>query len=105
MAFTSSGPRNIRNAMYASDPGPLDSRCSCAACTRFSRAYIRHLFAAGEILGHRMLTLHNVTFYQRLMSEAREAIDRGAFEAFDREFRLRYRESREAGPTDGQENP
>jgi queuine tRNA-ribosyltransferase len=105
MAFTSAGTLNIRNAAHATDAGPLDPRCSCEACARFSRAYVRHLFTAGEILGHRMLTLHNVTFYQTLMAEAREAIDRGAFDAFDREFRLRYRASRGAGPSGDQETP
>jgi queuine tRNA-ribosyltransferase len=91
MAFISTGPINIRNAAFARDPGPLDPRCSCAACARFSRAYLRHLHQAGEILAHRMLTLHNVTFYQTLMAEARGAIARGDFDAFDREFRHRYR--------------
>jgi queuine tRNA-ribosyltransferase len=106
MAFTSAGPLNIRNAAHARDPAPLDARCSCEACVRFSRAYVRHLFTAGEILAHRMLTLHNVTFYQTLMAEAREAIDRGAFDAFDREFRLRYRATRGAGsPARDQETP
>lgn len=91
MAFTSSGTLNIRNAVHARSPLPLDPRCACEACARFSRAYLRHLHAAGEILAHRMLTLHNVTFYQTLMREAREAIDRGAFDVYEREFRSRYR--------------
>ncbi|HLQ65792.1 MAG TPA: tRNA guanosine(34) transglycosylase Tgt [Candidatus Limnocylindrales bacterium] len=92
MAFTSAGTLNIRNAEHTRSALPLDPRCSCEACARFSRAYLRHLHQAGEILAHRMLTLHNVTFYQTLMAEAREAIDRGAFDAFGREFRRRYRE-------------
>ena len=91
MAFTSEGTLNIRNAVHARSPAPLDPRCGCEACARFSRAYLRHLHQAGEILAHRMLTLHNVTFYQTLMREAREAIDRSAFDVYEREFRSRYR--------------
>jgi len=99
MAFTSAGPLNIRNAAHARAPEPLDPRCSCEACARFSRAYLRHLHQAGEILAHRMLTLHNVTFYQTLMREARDAIVRGAFDEYEREFRRRYRAGRdEASP-------
>ena len=92
MAFTSEGPLNIRNAAHAEDARPLDDRCRCEACASFSRAYLRHLHQAGEILAHRMLTLHNVTFYQTLMREARLAIERGEFDAFVEEFRRRYRE-------------
>ena len=98
MAFTSGGPVNIRNAVHAEDAGPLDERCGCEACARFSRAYIRHLHQAGEILAHRMLTLHNVTFYQTLLREARLALTRGEFDPFVEEFRRRYRE-RPAAPT------
>jgi queuine tRNA-ribosyltransferase len=92
MAFTSEGPRNIRNASYAEDAGPLDPDCACEACTRFSRAYFRHLHLAGEILAHRMLTLHNLTFYQTLMLRARAAIDRDGFDGFAESFRARYRD-------------
>jgi queuine tRNA-ribosyltransferase len=97
MAFTPLGPINIRNAVHARDPRPLDERCACEACGRFSRAYLRHLHQAGEILAHRMLTLHNVTFYQRLMKEARSAVERGDFDAFAQEFRSGYRD-RPAAP-------
>lgn len=104
MAFTSEGTLNIRNAAHARSPLPLDPRCGCAACARFTRAYLRHLHQAGEILAHRMLTLHNVTFYQTLMKEAREAIDRGAFDVYEREFRRRYRARRDdASPPEAQE--
>jgi queuine tRNA-ribosyltransferase len=92
MVFTSVGPLNIRNAEHTRSALPLDPRCACEACARFTRAYLRHLHQAGEILAHRMLTLHNVTFYQTLMTEAREAIDRGAFDAFGHQFRRRYRD-------------
>ena len=104
MVFTSAGTLNIRNAIHARSPLPIDPRCGCEACARFSRAYLRHLHLAGEILAHRMLTLHNVTFYQTLMKEAREAIDRGAFAVYARQFRSRYRP--EPGPPpEAQENP
>jgi queuine tRNA-ribosyltransferase len=90
MAFTSEGPINIRNAAHARDPRPLDAGCRCEACAQFSRAYLRHLHQGGEILAHRMLTLHNVTFYQTLMFAARAAIERGAFDDFAGAFRSGY---------------
>ena len=92
MAFTSGGPLNVRNAANARDPRPLDPSCSCEACALFTRAYLRHLHLAGEILAHRMLTLHNVTFYQTLMAGARAAIEEGSFDAYARAFEDRYRE-------------
>ncbi|HEY6221785.1 MAG TPA: tRNA guanosine(34) transglycosylase Tgt [Candidatus Eisenbacteria bacterium] len=92
MAFTPDGPLNIRNAAHARDPRPLDPECACDACLQFSRAYLRHLHQAGEILAHRMLTLHNVTFYQTLMSAARAAIERRSFDEFAGAFRARYRD-------------
>ncbi len=92
MAFTHDGPINIRNAVHARDPRPLDTECGCEACVEFSRAYLRHLHIAGEILAHRMLTLHNVTFYQTLMAGARAAIERGAYDEFHRAVTERYRE-------------
>jgi len=91
-AFTSEGPLHIRNAAHTRDPSPLDPACACDACRQFSRAYLRHLYLAGEILAHRMLTLHNVTFYQTLMSAARAAIEGGAFDDFAGNFRARYRD-------------
>ena len=104
MAFTADGPLNIRNAVHTRDPAPLDATCACPACARFSRAYLRHLHQAGEILAHRMLTLHNLTFYQTLMASARSAIERGAFEAAADSFRARYRVDRAAGgPTTPEE--
>jgi queuine tRNA-ribosyltransferase len=92
MAFTAEGPLAIRNAAHARDPRPLDPECACEACRTHSRAYLRHLHLANEILAHRMLTLHNVTFYQTLMSSARDSIERDTFDAFARRFRERYRE-------------
>ncbi len=92
MAFTSEGPLNIRNAGHARSGSPLDADCRCEACALFTRAYLRHLHITGEILAHRMLTLHNVTFYQTLMGAARTAIERGEFAEFTRRFQERYRE-------------
>jgi queuine tRNA-ribosyltransferase len=96
MAFTSEGPVNIRNAEHTRSDRPLDPSCACEACTLLTRAYLRHLHLSGEILAHRMLTLHNVTFYQTLMREARLALERGEFDPFVEEFRRRYRERPDA---------
>ncbi len=74
-AFTSAGRVTIKHARYRDDPRPLDPSCACYTCSRFSRAYLRHLFTANELLSPRLLTLHNVTFYQRLMARIREAIE------------------------------
>jgi queuine tRNA-ribosyltransferase len=77
MAFVSGGRVSIRNARHREDDGPLEPGCACAACTRFSRAYLRHLFTAGEILGARLLTTHNLHFYLSRMAALRHAIERG----------------------------
>lgn len=77
MAFTSRGPVRIRNSVHTRDEGPLDAECACTACTRFSRAYLRHLFVAKEMLGPILLSLHNIAFYQRLVRQLREAILHG----------------------------
>jgi queuine tRNA-ribosyltransferase len=79
-AFTSAGKVNIRNAAYTKDFNrPLDENCSCYACSNFSRAYVRHLYMAGEILAIRLMTLHNIHFYMELVRQARENIIAGAF--------------------------
>ncbi|MCA9033614.1 MAG: tRNA guanosine(34) transglycosylase Tgt [Planctomycetaceae bacterium] len=77
MAFTSSGPVRLRNAVHQRDDSPLDLECSCVACTRYSRAYLRHLFVAKEMLGPILLSLHNITFYQTLVRNLRKAIIAG----------------------------
>ena len=77
VAFTSRGRVTIKHARHRDDPGPLDPACPCYACGRFGRAYLRHLFTANEILAPRLLTLHNVTFYQSLMARIRRAIEEG----------------------------
>jgi queuine tRNA-ribosyltransferase len=81
-ALTARGRLNLRNARYARDPGPLEADCPCPACTRFSRAYVRHLVNQDEILGLRLLSLHNLWFVHRLTAGARTAIQRGEFEAY-----------------------
>jgi queuine tRNA-ribosyltransferase len=89
-AFTSAGPVSIKQARWARDAAPLDAACGCYTCRRFSRAYLRHLFVAEELLAYRLLTLHNVHFYLGLMAAMREAIATGAFDAFRARFYARY---------------
>jgi len=89
-AFTPDGPLNIGNARFARDAGPLDPGCPCAACRQFSRAYLRHLFGARELLAYRLLTLHNVTFFQGLMRDMRRAVADGGFGPFRSRFLARY---------------
>lgn len=86
MAFTDSGPIRLRNAKYIMDDAPLETECPCVACQR-SRGYIRHLFMAGEMLGPILLSIHNITYYQRLVSRAREAILTNQFTQFAQNLR------------------
>jgi len=79
MAFTSEGRLAIRNAEHRDDPRPLDPACECGACMRFSRAYVRHLFVTGEILGARLLTTHNLHFYLSRVARLRAAIEDGRY--------------------------
>jgi queuine tRNA-ribosyltransferase len=88
-ALTWEGRLNLRNARFASDPRPLDEDCRCPACTRHSRAYIRHLVNQEEILGLRLLSLHNLRFVIDLVGAARQAIERGAFESWRDDARTR----------------
>jgi queuine tRNA-ribosyltransferase len=81
-ALTWEGRLNLRNARHAHDPSPLDEGCACPACTRFSRAYLRHLVNQQELLGHRLLTLHNLRFVLDLVAGARNAIERGELQAY-----------------------
>jgi len=81
-ALTADGRLNLRNARYARDPGPIEEGCDCPACGRFTRAYVRHLINQQEILGLRLLSLHNLRFVLRLTENARAAIERGEFAAF-----------------------
>jgi len=88
-ALTWEGRLNLRNARFARDPRPLDESCACPACTRHSRAYIRHLVNQEEILGLRLLSLHNLRFLIDLVGAARQAIERGAFESWRDDARTR----------------
>jgi queuine tRNA-ribosyltransferase len=81
-AYSASGVHNLRNARFADDPRPLDPGCACPGCTRHSRAYLHHLFRAGEMLGPMLLTWHNLTYYQTLMHGIRSAITSGQFSIY-----------------------
>jgi len=84
LAFTDEGSLRLRNARYERDDRPLEVGCPCAACRR-SRGYLRHLFMAHEMLGPTLLTIHNLTYYQRLMADARRAIEADQFEQFQQQ--------------------
>lgn len=86
MLFTRWGDIKIKNAKYRNDPRPLDEGCSCYACRNFSRAYLHHLFRAGEILGAQLNTIHNLHYYQELMRDIRAAIEVDGYAAFAARF-------------------
>ena len=88
--FTTYGRANIKGARYREEFGPIDPECACAVCRRYSAAYLRHLYKAGEILSSRLLTYHNLAFYYRLMQGIRDALDAGRFADFRREFEGKY---------------
>lgn len=81
-AFTRFGPVRLRNASHKRDSVPVESGCDCPTCRQFSRAYLHHLFLANEMLGPTLLSLHNLAYYNRLMGELRQAIDRGQFSTY-----------------------
>ena len=89
-AFTWNGPINLRNARFAEDQEPLDSRCACDTCGTYTRAYLHHLIKSQEILGAMLMTEHNIAFYQQLMQAMRAAIAEGRFAAFAAQFRSDY---------------
>lgn len=89
-AFTCEGKMNVKNRRYAEDFSPIDPECGCYACRNFTRAYVRHLYRAGEILAVRLLSWHNIHFLVRLVAGARQAIVEGRFGAYRREFMTRY---------------
>lgn len=93
MAFTSVGKLSIRNAKFRADHGPLDPDCGCHTCQNFSRAYLRHLFSAGEMLGPRLLTIHNLQFTLGLMGRLRDAIADGGLLALRDDFYARWSRS------------
>jgi queuine tRNA-ribosyltransferase len=90
-AFTAAGTINLKNAEFILDKNPIEENCACEACREFSRGYIRHLIKAEEILGLRLITLHNLHFYLNLMNEARAKIEQGTFDAFRKAFVAEYK--------------
>ena len=92
-AFTRRGQINLKNQRFAVDAQPIDPDCDCMVCHRYSRAYVRHLFRAGEILGLRLICLHNLHFYLSLARRAREEIEAGTFSDFRAAFVADYRSS------------
>jgi queuine tRNA-ribosyltransferase len=90
-AYTREGRITVRNAVYAEDFRALDPSCSCRVCQNYSRAYIRHLIKAGELLAHRLLSYHNVYFLSQIMEEIRKAIEEGRFMGYYQEFLEKYK--------------
>ena len=90
-AFSAAGTLNLKNAEFALDKRPIEENCRCPACREFMRGYIRHLIKAEEILGLRLITLHNLHFYLNLMSQARTEIEGGAFDQFRKAFVAGYK--------------
>jgi queuine tRNA-ribosyltransferase len=100
-ALTWSGRVNLRQARHREDEAPLDARCACPVCRTYSRGYLRHLFKADEMLGPRLVTQHNLSFYGALMAGARAAIEAGGYAAYARETVARMREGDEVGKASG----
>lgn len=92
--FTWNGPVNLKNATHKEDFQPIDESCSCYACLNFTRAYLRHLFQAEEILGMRLATLHNLYFYHNLVEKCRSSIDEGSFKSWKKDFYNQYKISK-----------
>jgi queuine tRNA-ribosyltransferase len=90
-AFTAAGTVNLKNAEFILDKSPIEENCACDSCREFSRGYIRHLIKAEEILGLRLITLHNLHFYLNLMKQARSEIEKGAFDQFRKTFVAEYK--------------
>jgi queuine tRNA-ribosyltransferase len=94
-AFTAAGTLNLKNAPFAEDPSPIELGCECHACRHFSRAYLRHLVKAEEILGLRLISIHNLHFYLNLTRQARAHIIQGTFQQFRESFVSNYKAHRE----------
>src|SRR5947207_11588633 len=90
-AFTATGTVNLKNAEFTLDKNPIEENCTCEACRGFSRGYLRHLIKAEEILGLRLITLHNLHFYLNLMKQARTEIEKGTFDQFRKAFVTEYK--------------
>ena len=84
--FTWEGAINLKNAKYMLDESPIDPQCDCPVCRRFSKAYIRHLFVAEEMLAMRLSVMHNLYFYNKLMQRIRDELDKGSFQQFRQEY-------------------
>ncbi len=98
-AYTARGTLNLKNACHTHAQGPIEEGCACPACREFSRAYIRHLVKSEEILGLRLITLHNLHFYLNLMRDIRSALEEGRFEGFRRNFHAGYAPAGKDGET------
>jgi queuine tRNA-ribosyltransferase len=90
-AFTAVGTLNLKNAEFARDKNPIEQDCACPACNEYTRGYIRHLIKAEEILGLRLITLHNLHFYLDLMRQARKVTEKGTFDEFRKDFVGNYK--------------
>jgi queuine tRNA-ribosyltransferase len=93
-ALTRQGRLNLRNAAFADDPRPIDPECTCATCRDFSRAYLRHLIVAGEMLSATLLSIHNVHMLIQLTADLRAAIQAGSLDEFARQFEAAYQKHR-----------
>ena len=100
LAFTHAGKITVRNAVYKEDTSPLDQECDCYTCRNFSHSYLRHLINAGEVLGARLLSYHNLYYLTRLMESIRDAILNDRFGDFMTEFRARKEYTDNVKPTD-----
>ncbi|MFO7907362.1 MAG: tRNA guanosine(34) transglycosylase Tgt [Pirellulaceae bacterium] len=100
LAFTDQGPLRLRNRVHRDDPRPLESHCRCAAC-RYSRGYLHHLFKANEMLGPILLTIHNLTYYQRLMADIRAALEADQFLNFMQRKMAGWAENQPGSPHAG----
>ena len=96
-AFTTTGTLNLKNAEFAQDKRSIEENCACSACREFTRGYIRHLIKVEEILGLRLITLHNLHFYLNLMNQARTEIENGTFDRFHKAFVAEYKTRETAG--------
>jgi queuine tRNA-ribosyltransferase len=96
-AFTTAGTLNLKNAEFARDKSPIEENCACPACREFTRGYVRHLIKAEEILGLRLVTLHNLHFYLNLMKQARAEVEGGTFDRFRKAFVAEYKTRDTAG--------
>lgn len=100
LAFTSAGKLTVRNAVYKEDLRPLDENCDCYTCTHFSRSYLRHLVNAGEVLGARLISYHNLYYLTRLMEKVRAAIINDEYGDFIKDYRTRKEYTDNIKPTD-----